>query len=150
MPGVKLVNVGNEGVQLNFMKSHKEHKQCPPQKNIELFAHYARDLIELANVDAILITCSTMNKSLPYVQKAVKEYKVPVVQIDQLMTENSVKNGGRTLIIATHGPTVDSTRMLLEETAQSMGKSNTLDYCGATVEEAFHLLGEEKLMNTTS
>lgn len=145
LPGVKLINVGNEAVQLNFMQAHSEHKECPPQKNIDLFAQYAKDLIELADVDAILITCSTMNRSLPYVKKAVEQYKIPVVQIDEPMMEKAVENGGRVLIIATHGPTVDNTRKLLEETAENMGKGQTLQYCGATVEEAFHLLGEGKI-----
>lgn len=145
LPGVKLVNAGSEAVQLNFMKAYEEHRECPPQRNIELFAQYAKDLIELAGVDAILITCSTMNRSLPFVRKAVEAYKVPVIQIDQPMMERAVENGGKVLIVATHGPTVDSTRKLLEETAQSMGKAEMLEYCGATVEDAFRLLGEGKI-----
>ncbi|HHW47903.1 MAG TPA: hypothetical protein GXX14_04695 [Clostridiaceae bacterium] len=145
LPGVKLVNIGNEAVQLNFMKAHSEGKACPPQKNIELFARYTRDLVELAEVDAILITCSTMNRSLPYVRNAVSEFGIPVIQIDEPMMEKAVNNGGRILVIATHGPTVKSTQQLLEETAARMGKANALQYEGATVEEAFHLLGEGKI-----
>jgi len=145
LPGVKLVNVGYEAIQLNFMKAHSEGKPCPPQKNIELFARYARDLVELAGVDAILITCSTMNRSLPYVRDAVSEFGIPVVQIDEPMMEKAVRNGGRILVIATHGPTVKNTQQLLEETASRMGKANSLQYEGATVEEAFHLLGEGKI-----
>jgi len=30
LSGVKFVNVGNEGIQLNFMKAYKEDRQCPP------------------------------------------------------------------------------------------------------------------------
>lgn len=145
LPGVKLINVGNEATQLNFMQAHAQHLECPPRKNIEVFANYARDLVELYGADAIMVTCSTMNRSFPAVQAAVAGYGVPVIQIDQPMMERAVKNGGRTLIIATHGPTVNSTRMLLEETAVSVKGVKPLEYCGATVEEAFHLLGEGKI-----
>ncbi|UCD29263.1 MAG: hypothetical protein JSV03_01935, partial [Planctomycetota bacterium] len=44
LPGVKMVNVGNEGVQLNFMRAHHLNEPCPPQINIDLFCRYARDL----------------------------------------------------------------------------------------------------------
>lgn len=142
LPGVKLINVGNEAVQLNFMKAFREGLECPPRKNIELFASYSKDLIELAGVDAIMITCSTMNRSFSYVQKAVQEYGVPVIQIDLPLMEAAVNRAGKTLIIATLGTTVASTRKLLEETALAMGKYETLSFSEAIVEEAFDFLGE--------
>jgi hypothetical protein len=145
LPGVKLVNVGNEAVQLNFMKAFREGLECPPRKNIELFAGYAKDLIELSSVDAIMITCSTMNRSFSYVQKAIQEYGIPVIQIDQPLMEVAVNRAGRTLVIATVGTTVTSTRKLLEETALAMGKNETLSFVEAVVEEAFDLLGEGRI-----
>lgn len=142
LPGVKLVNVGNEGVQLNFMRAHREGTRCPPERNIALFARYARDLVELAGVDAILITCSTMNRSLRAVEDAVRGSGVPVVAIDAPMMEAAVRRGGKILIVATHGPTVENTRKLLAETAAAMGGSDALRFEGVTVEEAFGRLGE--------
>ena len=59
LPGVKLINVGNEGIQLNFMGAHKRGEPCPPQINIDLFANYAEDIVRLYGADAIIITCST-------------------------------------------------------------------------------------------
>lgn len=56
LPGVKIINTGNEAVQLNFMKAHKEGKSCPPQINIDLFCRYAEDLYNLYRVDAVLIS----------------------------------------------------------------------------------------------
>ena len=56
LPGVKLVNIGNEGVQLNFMGAHKRGEPCPPQINIDLFVQYAEDLVKLYKIDAIIIT----------------------------------------------------------------------------------------------
>lgn len=143
LPEVKLVNVGNEGVQLNFMEAHEKGLTTPPEININKFSSYARDLVELVEVDAILISCSTMNRSYPEVEKAVKSEEIPVVPIDLPMMEKAVKRGGRVLVIATHGPTVESTRKLLEETAERMNKK--IKISGATVEKAFDLLGKGKI-----
>jgi Asp/Glu/hydantoin racemase len=132
LPGVKLVNAGNDAVQANFTRAYAQGEPCPPQENIELFAHTARDLVNLAQVDAILITCSTMNRSYPAVARAVD---VPVVQIDMPMMEAAVEHGGKILVIATLVTTVKSTQALLAETAQGLGKR--FDSTGATIEEAW-------------
>ncbi len=140
LPGVKLVNVSNEAVQLNFMTAHHKGEPCPPQSNIDLFAQYAKQLVELAHVDAVMVTCSTMNRSFDVVKKALEPYGVPAVQIDEPMMETSVNRGGKTLVIATHGPTVKSTQALLLETAAKLGKPEP-QFVGATVETAFEKLG---------
>ncbi|MFW6260706.1 MAG: aspartate/glutamate racemase family protein [Spirochaetota bacterium] len=139
LPGVKLVNVGNEGVQLNFMAAHERGDPVPPQINIDLFASYAKDLAELCEIDAVIITCSTMNRSADSVRKAVRDRAIPVVQIDEAMMEAALDHGGRPLVVATHGPTVKNTQALLRETAERAGRE--VSYAGATVEEAFELLG---------
>jgi Asp/Glu/hydantoin racemase len=138
-PGVKLVSVGNEAVQLNFMAAHSRGEPCPPRVNIDKFVEYAQDLVRLYGVDAIMITCSTMNRAHSTVRGAMEKHGVPVIQIDEAMMERAVSHGGRILIVATHGPTVESTRALLEETASRMG--HPASFAGATVEEAFELLG---------
>lgn len=135
LPGVHLINVGNEAVQINFMEAHERGDPTPPQSNIETFVRYAKDLVELGNVDAVLITCSTMNRSFPQVQKALDPYGVPVIQIDRPMMERAVKRGGRTLVVATHGPTVTSTQALLRETAESL--ESDITYSGLSVLEAW-------------
>jgi Asp/Glu/hydantoin racemase len=139
LPGVKLINVGNEAVQLNFMTAHRRGEPCPPQVNIDRFVQYADDLVRLYGVDAVMITCSTMNRAHGTVREAMKKHGVPVIQIDEAMMERAVTHGGRILIVATHGPTVDSTQALLRETAGRLGRS--VSFAGATVEEAFRLLG---------
>jgi hypothetical protein len=140
LPGVKLVNAGNEAVQLSFMAAHRRGDPVPPDANIKAFARTAVDLVSLYPVDAILITCSTMNRAWPAVQEAVHPWGVPVVQIDQPMMERAVAAGRRILVVATHGPTVENTRALLQETAKAKGVSVEVE-CAIT-EEAFHLLGE--------
>jgi len=143
LPGVKIINAGNEAVQLNFMDAHHHGRPCPPQINIDLFCRCARDLFDLVKVDAILISCSTMNRAFRQVSEHMKAVGVPVVQIDEAMMEEAVSTEGRILVIATHGPTVKSTQNLLEETANRLGKA--VDFVGATVEEAFNLLGQGRI-----
>jgi hypothetical protein len=99
---------------------------------------YACELVEMAWVDAVLITCSTMNRSYPQVQAALEPYGVPVVQIDRPMMERAVTHGGRVLVVATHGPTVESTQALLRETAEEMASEVT--FSGTTLEAAWRCL----------
>jgi len=143
LPGVKIINVGNEAVQLNFMRAHSLGLPCPPQINIDLFCRYAEDLYQLFGVDAVLISCSTMNRAFKDVQSHMKQFNVPVVQIDEAMMEEAVNSNGKILVVATHGPTVESTRQLLKETADRLGRK--VEFTGATIENAFHLLGEGKI-----
>lgn len=140
LPGVKLVHAGGDHVQLHFMAAHHAGRPCPPRENIASFAHTARELVDFHRVDAVLITCSTMNRAAPEVRRALRAKRVPVVQIDEPMMERAVERGGRILVIATHGPTVASTQALLRETAARLGRDVQFD--GATVEEAFDLLGK--------
>ena len=139
LPGVRLVNAGNEAVQLNFMAAHRRGEPVPPRENIDAFARYAVDLATFFPVDAILVTCSTMNRAYPAVQDAVRSRGIPVVQIDQPMMEKAARTGRRVLAVATHGPTVENTKALLTETADSLGRSVEVE-CAVT-EDAFHLLG---------
>lgn len=148
LPGVKIISLGNEAVQLNFMRAHSRGLQCPPKINIGLFCRYARDLFDLEQVNAILISCSTMNRAFKQVSDEMKPLGVPVVQIDEAMMEEAVNTQGRILVIATHGPTVKSTQSLLEETAKRLGKS--IDFIGATVQEAFELLGQGRIAEHNS
>ncbi|HRJ58639.1 MAG TPA: aspartate/glutamate racemase family protein [Anaerolineales bacterium] len=140
IPGAHLINVGNEAVQINFMEAHERGLPTPPQSNIDAFVRYARDLAELGHVDAILITCSTMNRSYPAVMDAMKPYNIPVIQIDRPIMERAVQQGGKTLVIATHGPTVSSTQALLSETATELNSS--IEFAGETVEVAWHRLAD--------
>lgn len=137
LPGVKLVNAGNDAVQLNFTQAHIDGRPCPPQENVDAFVRMARDLVELGRVDAILITCSTMNRSFEAVAQAVD---VPVVQIDMPMMESAVRQGGKVLVVASLVTTVNSTQALLEETAQRLGKP--VASTGITVEEAWRRLAQ--------
>ena len=143
LPGVKIINAGNEAVQLNFMEAHNKGLACPPQINIDLFCKYAKDMYDLHRVDAVMISCSTMNRAFREVSETMKPLGVPVIQIDEAMMEQAVSTEGKILVVATHGPTVKSTQALLQETADRLGKK--ADFVGATIEEAFDLLGHGKI-----
>jgi aspartate/glutamate racemase len=140
LPGVHLVNTGNEALQMNFMDAHDKGEAVPPQANIDAFVRYATDLVEFASVDAVLITCSTMNRAFAEVEAALSPLGVPVVQIDVPMMERAVEHGGEVLVIATHGPTMRNTQALLEETAAEMGQ--TISYEGLTIEDAWNALAK--------
>ena len=58
-----------------------------------------------------------------------------MLQIDQPMMERAVDQGEEILVVATHGPTVNSTQALLRETASRLGKDVT--FSGRTVETAW-------------
>lgn len=143
LPGVKRLNVGNDAIQYNFMRAHQLHEECPPQSNKELIALYAQQLHHLYAVDAIICTCSTMNRSYPYVEEAMKPYGLPVVQIDIPMMEAAARIGGKILVIATHGPTVESTQLLLRETAQRL--KTKLCFDGDIIPSAFEMLARGKI-----
>jgi hypothetical protein len=84
-----------------------------------------------------------MNRAFREVSETMKPLGVPVIQIDEAMMEEAVSTEGNILIVATHGPTVKSTQSLLEETADRLSKN--VDFVGATIEDAFELLGQGKI-----
>lgn len=138
LPGVHLVNAGNEAIQINFMQAHAAGLPTPPQVNIDKFVRYALDLVELAQVDAILITCSTMNRAYAQVQAALAGRGVPVVQIDRPMMDQAVRQGSHILVVSTHGPTVESTSQLLREVAQA--RHTSVQLSGEIVVDAWQSL----------
>jgi hypothetical protein len=138
LPGVHLVNAGNEAVQINFMEAHSAGMPDLPAANLLAFKRYAIDLAELGHVDAVLITCSTMNRAYSQIYGVLRRYQTPVYQIDRSMMERAIEHGGRVLVIATHGPTVKSTQALLREVALETGREVSMT--GALVGSAWDCL----------
>lgn len=139
LPGVKLIHAGGDHVQLRFMTAHHKGKACPPPENVRSFVRTAKELAAFHRIDALLITCSTMNRAAGAVRRALRPAGIPIVQIDEPMMEAAVQRGGRILVVATHGPTVASTQALLRETATRLKRE--VSFAGATVEAAFDRLG---------
>jgi hypothetical protein len=138
LPGVHLINAGNEAIQIHFMEAHHAGASTLPAANLRAFQRYAVDLAELGGVQAVLITCSTLNRAYPLVGEALEPYGIPAYQIDRPMMEKAVRQGGRVLVLATHGPTVESTQLLLQETAADLGRE--VAYTGGLVAEAWSCL----------
>lgn len=138
LPGVHLISAGNEAVQVNFMEAYAAGTVGVPRANISAFERYALDLVQLGRVDAVLITCSTMNRAYRRVSEALRPYGIPVQQIDRPMMARAVEQGGPVLVIATHGPTVTSTRALLDQVAGEVGRS--VGSRGVLAEEAWTAL----------
>jgi Asp/Glu/Hydantoin racemase len=143
LPGVHLINAGNEAMQINFMEAYSAGQSTLPDANLSAFKRYAIDLVELGHVDAVLITCSTMNRAYPQVREALHPYGIPVFQIDRPMMERALDHGGKILVIASHGPTVDSTMALLGEVARETGR--VVDLAGALVEDAWDCLARAQV-----
>jgi glutamate racemase len=144
LPGVHLVNAGNEAVQINFMEAQSAGYGPPPSANVFAFQRYAIDLVELAHVDAVLITCSTMNRAYMRVREALLPYDTPVYQIDRPMMEKAIGHDGKILVVATHGPTVESTQSLLQEVAAEA--HHEVRFTGELVEEAWHSLARGEIV----
>ena len=140
LPGAHLVSAGNEAVQINFMSAHQAGRGELPSENVAAFERMALDLVELGRVDAVLITCSTMNRAYGRVREVLSPHGVPVLQIDRPMMEAAVAHGGRILVVATHGPTVSSTQALLSEVAAEAGQQ--IESSGALVEAAWQALAQ--------
>jgi hypothetical protein len=99
LPGVHLVNTGNEAVQMHFMEAHEQGRPTPPPENINVFTRYALDLVELARVGRSADHLLHHEPVRTQVQAALRP-SVPV-QIDRPMMEQAVEHGGRILVVAT-------------------------------------------------
>ena len=79
---------------------------------------------ELTGADLIVVTCSTLT---PAVQRIRPFIKVPIVAIDDAMTEKAVRIGSRIKVIATAMSTIKPTIAKLEQEAKLAGIAVTID-----------------------
>lgn len=71
---------------------------------------------EMAEVDAIVVTCSTLS---PTVEKIKPFIKIPIITIDEAMIKKAVECGTKITIMATAGSTIEPTKFgLLREAAK--------------------------------
>lgn len=142
IPEMEIVCTGNDALQMDFMDADMKKVKCPTAQDVKIFVQYALDMVKLYHVNAVLITCSTMNRSHEEVQKALLPYHVPVFQIDRPMMEKALRMDGNLLVISTHGPTVQSTSMLIQEVKDELGSLCRIRRVReACVPEAFERLG---------
>ena len=79
LPGVHLVNVGNEAVQINFMEAHAAGLPTLPPANLAAFKRYAVDLVELGRCGCGLDHLLDHEPGLsPWCGKLLQPYGIPV------------------------------------------------------------------------
>lgn len=88
-----------------------------PKVNYYKFAQYAHNLEE-ANVDLILLACSTFNYAAELARPMIN---TPIAQIDRPMMEKAVRTGKRIGLLATLETTVPSSERLLDIAASEAG-----------------------------
>jgi Asp/Glu/hydantoin racemase len=76
-------------------------------------------LAERADADVILDTCSSTS---PAVDVARHLVEIPIVKIDDPMTERAVELGDRIAVVATAASTLDPSRELVERKAEEAGR----------------------------
>ncbi len=79
---------------------------------------------ELTGADLIVVTCSTLT---PAVQRIRPFIKIPIVAIDDAMTEKAVRIGSRIKVIATAMSTIKPTVTKLEQEAKLAGLEVAID-----------------------
>ncbi|GJD61326.1 aspartate/glutamate racemase family protein [Methylobacterium frigidaeris] len=76
-----------------------------------------------AEVDAVLLTCSTLG---PVVEIAAADAPVPVLRVDAALAAEAVKDGGMVAVLCAVETTVEPTRCLFEAAARSTGAEVTV------------------------
>ena len=74
---------------------------------------------EMEEVDAIVVTCSTLS---PTVEKIKPFIKVPVITIDEAMIKRAVECGRKITILATAESTIEPTKLGLLREAEKLNK----------------------------
>jgi len=112
LPGVEVMTICDDSLEAEFLRIG----HVPPHNYFKA-ATYIQFLAQ-AGADAVLFGCSTMNRTVEYVQPLVS---IPVQQIDAPMMEQAVKVGSRIGLLATLPTTIPASVRLLEEKAADAG-----------------------------
>jgi Asp/Glu/hydantoin racemase len=110
---VKVINTLDE-----FLASDPAEKGVFSVENMNRLFSFIK-CAELAEVDAIVVTCSTLS---PAVEKIKPFIKVPVITIDEAMIKKAVHSGNKITIMATAESTVGPTKTALLREAERVSK----------------------------
>ena len=131
MPEISIMHAGDDTVQ-------RDNLAAPvgtiPKKNFYKFATFAR-FFEEADVNLIVLGCSTFNQAAEYAQPMVN---VPILQIDRPMMEEAVKVGKKIGLVGTLASTMPASERLLRLCAQETNKE--IDVIPVLNAEAFKIL----------
>ena len=113
MPGVQKFNIVDDRIILVIVSeglSPKVHR---------IVANYVRGA-EDEGADAVLVTCSSIS---PCVETARRLVSIPVMKMDDPMTDLAVEHGSSIAVIATASATLGPTAQLLQDKAKARGKN---------------------------
>ncbi len=134
MPDVRLINILDDSLLADVMARGFITDAVQQRMNT-----YVRSA-ELAGADAILSLCSSLG---PAIDEGRKLVSVPVIKIDDAMTEKAIHQASRIGVIATVATTLKPTVALLEEKSTILKK--TVEIQPELVSGAFEiLLGGDK------
>ena len=119
--------VGEEIIMHNilddFLASDPAEIGCFSQENMNRLFNDLKSC-ELTKADVIVVTCSTLT---PAVQQIRPFIRVPVVAIDDAMTEQAVRLGRKIKVVATAMSTLKPTIAKLEQEAKLAGVTIEVD-----------------------
>jgi Asp/Glu/hydantoin racemase len=129
LPDVRRINIVDDSLLADVIAKG----EISPQVQ-ERMLSYIRSA-ELAGADAILSVCSSVG---PVIDIARQQVSVPLIKIDDPMTERAVRDGARIGVLATVKTTLKPTLALLEEKASALEKD--VELRPRLVEGAFQAL----------
>jgi len=130
MPDVRLINIVDDSLLPDTMAAGHVTKACIDRMN-----HYVK-AAEQTGADAVFSLCSSLGPAIDIARKTVD---IPVVKIDDAMTQAAVEKGGIIGVMATVETTLEPTIALIQEKAAKAQKN--IEIIPSLVEGAF-----EKLM----
>jgi Asp/Glu/hydantoin racemase len=113
MPNVRRINIVDDSLLPDVMAVG--YITSAVQQRMNAYVQAA----ELSGADAVLSLCSSLG---PTIDEARRLVKIPVIKIDDAMTEKAVREAKRIGVLATVGTTLKPTVGLLEEKAAALGK----------------------------
>jgi len=114
MPDVRRINIVDDSLLPDVMAAG--HITLAVQQRMNAYVQAA----EKAGADALLSLCSSLG---PAIDEARGLVKIPVIKIDDAMTEKAVQDAQKIGVLATVGTTLGPTVRLLEEKAVTAGKA---------------------------
>ncbi len=119
MPDVRLINIIDDALLSDVMA---EGTITPEVQ--QRMTHYVKSA-ELTGADAVLMLCSSLG---PALDEGRAMAKIPVIKIDDAMTEKAVMDANRIGVMATVATTLGPTVKLIEEKSARLNKPVTIKH----------------------
>lgn len=129
MPDVRRINIVDDSLLADVMA--RGFISDAVQQRMNMYVKAA----EMAGADVILSLCSSLG---PAIDEARKGVTIPVIKIDDAMTEKAIHDANRIGVVATVATTLKPTVALLQEKAEILKKP--VDIQPGLVSGAFEIL----------